>query len=101
MLSRVSRRIIKAHQYYSLQLLNEKKRKNANKIDDNYYYQEFFIPTAANMFNLTMLMYNDSNMDVHVSALSEDNIRVSLAKGKKIFHAVKHDSQLLINATQY
>ncbi|CAF2973038.1 unnamed protein product [Rotaria sp. Silwood2] len=79
----------------------KKKRKNANEIDDNYYYLEFFIPTAANMFNLIMLMYNDSNMDVHISALSEDNIRHSLADGKQIFHAVKHDSQLLVNATQY
>ncbi|CAF1089002.1 unnamed protein product [Rotaria sp. Silwood1] len=101
MLSRVSRRLIKAHQYYTLQLLNETKQNNASKIDSNYYYQEFFIPTVANMFNLKMLIYDHSLMEVHVSSLTENDIRTLLAKGKHIFHAVKHDSQLLINATQY
>ncbi|CAF1472411.1 unnamed protein product [Rotaria sordida] len=101
MLSRVSRRLINAHQYYTLQLLNETKQKNASQIDRNYYYQEFFIPTSAQMFNLTMLMYNRSNMDVGISPLNEDQIHKSLAKGNQIFHPVKHDSQLLINATRY
>jgi hypothetical protein len=101
MLSRVSRRLITVHEYYTLQLLNEKQRNSSNKIDRNYYFQEFFIPTVAHMFNLTRVIYDHSNMDVHISALSEEDIRKSLADGKRIFHAVKHDSQLLINATLY
>ncbi len=101
MLSRVSRRLIHAHQYYIRQLLNETKQNNSIRIDSNYYFQEFFIPTVGRMFNLTMLIYDHSNMDVHVFKLSEDNIRKSLANGKQIFHPVKHDSQLLINATYY
>lgn len=100
MLSRVSRRLINAHQYYTRQLFYERKKNNTNKFDNNYYYQEFFTPTVAKMFNLTMVIYDHSNMDVHVSNLNEDNIRRSLANGKQIFHPVKHDSQLLINATQ-
>jgi len=101
MLSRVSRRLIKAHQYYIQKLFYVKKQLNSSKIDSNYYYQEFFTPTVGHMFNLTMLIYDHSNMDVHVFKLSEDNIRKSLANGKQIFHPVKHDSQLLINATYY
>jgi hypothetical protein len=101
MLSRVSRRLINAHHYYIRQLFNERKQNNSTKIDNNYYFQEFFTPTVAHMFNLTMVIYDHSNMDVHVIALSEDNIRRSLANGKRIFHPVKHDSQLLNNATQY
>jgi hypothetical protein len=101
MLSRVSRRLIKAHEYYTLQLLNEKQRNKSNVIDENYYFQEFFIPTVGHMFNLTLRIYNYSNMEVYFSPLSEDDIRNSLANGKQIFHAVKHDSQLLMNGTQY
>jgi hypothetical protein len=101
MLSRVSRRLIQAHQYYARQLFDERQKNSSNKIDNNYYFQEFFTPTIAHMFNLTIIIYNHSNMDVHVSRLSEDNIRKSLANGKQIFHPVKHDSQLLINATSY
>jgi len=66
----------------------------------NYYFQEFLIPTVAHMFNLTMVIYDHSNMDVYFGALTEDKIREALANCKQIFHAVKHDSQLLINATQ-
>jgi hypothetical protein len=101
MLSRVSRRLIDAHQYYIRQLFNERQKNSSNKIDNNYYFQEFFTPTIAHMVNLTMLIYDHSNMDVHVSQLKEDDIRKSLANGKRIFHPVKHDSQLLINATKY
>jgi hypothetical protein len=100
MLSRVSRRLINAHEYYVRQLFNERKNLNSSQFDNNYYFQEFLIPTVAHMFNLTMLIYDHSNMEVFFTALSEDQIRESLAKGKQIFHAVKHDSQLLINATQ-
>lgn len=100
MLCRVSNRLVQAHQYYTLQLLRAKQQNLSLMIDSNYYYQEFFIPTVAHMFNLRMEIYNHSNMDVHVSQLSEDNIRNSLRNGKQIFHPVKHDSQLLINATQ-
>ncbi len=99
MLSRVSRRLIQAHQYYIHQLWEERKQNLSIKIDNNYYYQEFFTPTVAHMFNLTMMIYDHSNMDVHVMRLSEDRIGKSLANGKQIFHPVKHDSQLLINAT--
>ena len=101
MLARISRRLIKVHQYYTWQLLHEKKRKNTSNIDSNYYYQEFFIPTIAHLSNLTMTTYDHSNMDVGISKLSEDRIRQSLAKGKQIFHPVKHDSRLLTNSTQY
>ena len=52
------------------------------------------------MSNLTIVVYNDSNMNVNFPPLSEDDIRKSLASGQQIFHAVKHDSQILINATQ-
>jgi len=100
MLSRVSRRLINAHEYYVRQLFNERKTLNSSQFDNNYYFQEFLIPTVAHMFNLTMVIYDYSNMEVFFTALNEDQIRESLAKGKQIFHAVKHDSQLLINATQ-
>jgi hypothetical protein len=102
MLSRVSRRLIKAHEYYVRKLFDERKTLNLNVtvFDNNYYFQEFLIPTVAHMFNLTMVIYDHSNMEVFFTALSEDQIRESLAKGKQIFHAVKHDSPLLINATQ-
>jgi hypothetical protein len=102
MLSRVSRRLIKAHEYYVRKLFDERKTLNLNVtvFDNNYYFQEFLIPTAAHMFNLTMAVYDHSNMDVFVIALTEDKIREALANGKRIFHAVKHDSPLLINATQ-
>jgi hypothetical protein len=100
MLSRVSRRLINAHEYYVRQLFNERKNLNSSQFDNKYYYQEFFIPTVAHMFNLTMVIYDHSNMEVFCTPLSEDQIRESLAKGKQIFHAVKHDSPLLINATQ-
>ena len=99
MISRISRRLINAHQYYIRQLFNERKTLNSSQFDDSYYYQEFFIPTVAQMFNLTMNMYDHSNMDVYSNILTEDNIRDSLAKNIQIFHAVKHDSPLLINAT--
>ncbi|CAF0850622.1 unnamed protein product [Adineta steineri] len=99
MLSRVSRRLINAHQYYVQQLLSERKKLNLTQFDNNYYYQEFLIPTVGHMFNLTMLIYDHSKMDVFFLALTENNIRDSLANGKRIFHAVKHDSPLLINAT--
>jgi len=99
MLSRVSRRLIQAHQYYIHQLWEERKQNLSIKIDNNYYFQEFFTPTVAHMFNLTMMIYDHSNMDIHVIGLSEDQIGKSLANGKQIFHPVKHDSQLLINAT--
>jgi hypothetical protein len=100
MLSRVSRRLINAHEYYVRQLFNERKNLNSSQFDNNYYFQEFLIPTVAHMFNLTMVIYDHSNMEVFFTALNEDQIRESLAKGKQIFHAVKHDSPLLINATQ-
>ena len=100
MLSRISRRLIQAHQYYTIELRRVKQQNHSLSIDDNYYYQEFFIPTVARMFNLTMEMYNHSNMDVHVFQLGEDHIRKSLKNGNEIFHPVKHDSQWLINATQ-
>jgi hypothetical protein len=100
MLSRVSRRLINAHESYVRQLFNERKKLNSSQFDNNYYFQEFLIPTAAHMFNLTMAVYDHSNMDVFVIALTEDKIREALANGKRIFHAVKHDSPLLINATQ-
>jgi hypothetical protein len=100
MLSRVSRRLINAHEYYVRQLFNERKTLNSSQFDNNYYFQEFLIPTVAHMFNLTMVIYDHSNMEVFCTPLSEDQIRESLAKGKQIFHAVKHDSPLLINATQ-
>ncbi len=99
MLSRVSRRLIQAHQYYIHQLWEKRKENSSIKIEGNYYFQEFFIPTVARLFNLTTIAYDHSNMDVHVFRLSEDNIRKSLADGKQIFHPVKHDSELLSNAT--
>jgi hypothetical protein len=99
MLSRVSRRLIDAHRYYALQLLDEIKQNPSQSIESNVYYQEFFIPTVAHMFNLSMLIYNHSNMDVHVDSLDEAHIRQAMNNGKQIFHAVKHDSLLLINAT--
>ncbi|CAF0952286.1 unnamed protein product [Adineta steineri] len=99
MLSRVSRRLINAHQYYVQQLLSERKKPNVTQFDNDYYYQEFLIPTVGHMFNLTMLIYDYSKMDVYVYRLSENNIRNSLEDGKHIFHSVKHDSPLLINAT--
>jgi hypothetical protein len=52
------------------------------------------------MFNLTMVIYDHSNMDVYFGALTEDKIREAIANGKRIFHAVKHDSTLIINGTQ-
>lgn len=100
MLCRVSRRLVQAHQYYTMELFRAKQQNISLSIDDNYYFQEFFIPTVAHMFNLTMEIYDHTKMDVHVSQLNEDNIRKSLQNGKEIFHPVKHDSQLLINATQ-
>jgi hypothetical protein len=99
MLSRVSRRLIQAHQYYIHQLWEKRKENSSIQIDGNYYFQEFFIPTAAQLFNLTTIAYDHSNMDVYVFQLSEDDIRKSLADGKRIFHPVKHDSELLSNAT--
>lgn len=99
MLCRVSYRLVQAHQYYTLELLRAKQQNLSLVIDNNYYYQEFFIPTAAHMSNLRMKIYDHSNMNVHVFRLSEDNIRNSLENGKQIFHSVKHDSLLLINAT--
>lgn len=100
MFSRVSRRLINAHQYYTLKLLDEKRKINATKIDDNYYYQEFFIPTSANMFNLTIIVYDQSTMKMDFIALSEEDILKSLNKGARIFHPVKHDSQILMNASR-
>ncbi|UJR26660.1 hypothetical protein I4U23_007977 [Adineta vaga] len=97
MLSRISHRLINAHKYYIEQLYNERQYIIESQFDDNYYYQEFLIPTVAHMFNLTMLMYDSSNMNVFFTSLSEDDIRQSLKDGKKIFHAVKHNSSLLIN----
>jgi hypothetical protein len=99
MLSRVSSRLVQAHQYYIHQLWEKRKENSSIQIDNNYYFQEFFTPTVAHLFNLTMIIYNHSNMDVHVSQLSEDDIRRSIANGRHIFHPVKHDSQLLSNAT--
>ncbi len=101
MLLRVSRRLIKTHKYYILQLLHEKERDETNKIDENYYFQEFFIPTVGHMFNLTIFSYDHSNMDVYITALTEEDISKSLVNGKEIFHPVKHNSRLLINATRY
>jgi hypothetical protein len=100
MLSRVSRRLVQAHQYYIKQLWQIRKENSSIRIEDNYYYQEFFTPTVAHMFNLTMIIYDHSKMDVHVFQLSEDNIRKSLTNGKYIFHPVKHDSQLLMNGSK-
>jgi hypothetical protein len=99
MLSRVSSRLVQAHQYYIHQLWEKRKENSSIQIDNNYYFQEFFTPTVAHLFNLTMIIYDHSNMDVHVFPLSEDGIRRSLANGRHIFHPVKHDSQLLSNAT--
>lgn len=99
MISRVSRRLIEAHQYYTLQLLDEIKQDPSQSIEGNVYYQEFFIPTVAHMFNLSMHIYDHSNMAVHFRALNEAAIAQAMKSGKQIFHAVKHDSLLLINAT--
>ncbi|CAF0984538.1 unnamed protein product [Adineta steineri] len=99
MISRVSRRLINAHQYYVRKLFSEQKKLNLTQFDNNYYHQEFLIPTVGHMFNLTMLIYDHSKMDVFFLALTENDIRESLAFGKRIFHPVKHDSPLLINAT--
>ena len=63
----------------------------------NFLYQLF----VGHMFNLTMFSYDHSNMNVHISALTEEDINKSLANGKEIFHPVKHNSRLLINATRY
>ena len=52
MLSRVSRRLINAHQYYIRLLFNERQKNSSYKVESNYYFQEFFIPTVAHMFNL-------------------------------------------------
>lgn len=100
MLSRVSRRLIKAHQYYIEQMFNERKNLSDNQFDQNYYFQEFLIPTVGHMFNLTMLIYDSSNMEVSFTPLSEDDVARSLKNGKQIFHAVKHQSPLLVNATE-
>ncbi len=101
MLSLVSRRLIQAHQYYIHQLWEKRKGNSSIQIEGNYFFQEFFIPTAAaaQLFNLTTIAYDLSNLDVHVFPLSEDDIQKSLADGKQIFHPVKHDSELLSNAT--
>ncbi|CAF1487987.1 unnamed protein product [Rotaria sordida] len=99
MLSRISRRLINAHQYYTRQLLHITKKLNASNIDSNYYYQEFVIPTVAHVFNLSMGIYDSSKLDIDVIVLDEGNIRQSLTDGRQIFHPVKHDSLLLVNAT--
>lgn len=95
MFSRVSHRLINAHRYYIEQLYNERKNISDNQFDNNYYYQEFLIPTAGHMFNLTMQMYDTSNMQVHIGSIKENEIQSLIQNGKQIFHAVKHDSMLV------
>lgn len=98
-ISRISKRLINAHHHYVRELFREKKRNSSLKIDKNYYYQEFLIPTAAHMFDLKMATYDRSNTFLSAHNLNESEILELLTKGVKIFHAVKHNSQLLINAT--
>ena len=100
MLCRVSHRLIESHQHYTLALLNEIKRNNSLQSDGNLYFQEFFIPTVAHVSHLSMIIYDHSQMDVHVSRLSEDNIKTSWSQGKRIFHPVKHNSSFLFEQRQ-
>jgi hypothetical protein len=94
-IARVSRRLIKAHQYYSGELFNMSKR---IRIEGKYYYQEFFIPTVARLQSLTVATYDYTDMNISSNAMSEDDLRCSIARGTRIFHAVKHDSRVLTTA---
>ena len=100
MFARISHRLINAHRYYIEQLYNERKTISDRQFDNNYYYQEFLIPTVSRMFNLTMQVYDTSNMEVDIGSIKENQIRGLIESGKQIFHAVKHDSKLLINTTE-
>ena len=97
MLLRVSRRLIRAHQNLTLALLDEQRRNSSLKSDRNLYFQEFFIPTAAHINQLSMKMYDNSKLDVHVVPLSEEAIKESWQQGKRLFHPVKHESEFLFH----
>lgn len=96
MFSRVSRRLIEAHRYYTMKLSLYNQSVN---FDKSFYYQEFFIPTVAKMFNLSAAIYNTSTAIINILPLSENDIRRWLNEGKRIFHPVKHRSEVLFNET--
>lgn len=97
MLVRVSRQLIKAHQKLTVALFDEIQRDQTLKFDKNFYFQEFFIPTVAHINHLSMVIYDNSKLDVHVSPLSEEDIRKSWQKGNRLFHPVKHQSDFLFH----
>lgn len=100
MLCRVSGRLIEAHRSYTLALLQEIERNTSLQADGNLYFQEFFIPTVAHLHHLSMVIYDHSNMDVHVLPLTEEAIRASWHSGKRLFHPVKHQSEFLVRQRQ-
>jgi hypothetical protein len=92
-LVRWSRRLL-LHHYQYMQLMHENRLGYA--IDSSFRFQEFLLPTIANMENLSIALYNEKYQSTHIDLgnHNDKDILTLLQSGKHIIYPIKYESIL-------